>query len=87
MRILRQPSPVFIIVDQSQLENVKYFNYLGNIITNNARYTRKIKFMIAMAKALFNRKKNLFTSKLDLNLKKKVVKCHTWSVAFYGAET
>jgi hypothetical protein len=32
-----------------------------------------------MAKAAFNKKKTLFTSKLDLNLRKK-------SAAFYGAE-
>jgi hypothetical protein len=32
-------------------------------------------------------KKNLFTSKLDLNLKKKLVKCYIWSMALYGAET
>jgi hypothetical protein len=29
----------------------------------------------------------LFTSKLDLNLRKKQVKCHIWSIALYGAET
>jgi len=40
-----------------------------------------------MAKAAFNKKKTLFTSKLDLNLRKKLVKCHIWSMAFYGAET
>ena len=38
-----------------------------------------------MAKAAFNKKKTLFTSKLDLNLRKKLVKCYIWS--FYGAET
>jgi len=40
-----------------------------------------------MAKAAFNEKKTLFTSKLDLNLRKKLVKCYTWSMALYGAET
>jgi hypothetical protein len=40
-----------------------------------------------MAKAAFNKKKNHFTSKLDLNLKKKLVKCYIWSMALYGAET
>jgi hypothetical protein len=39
-----------------------------------------------MANAAFNRKKTLFTSKLDLNLKKKQVKCYVWSMALYGAE-
>jgi hypothetical protein len=33
------------------------------------------------------RRKNLFTSKLDLNLRKKLVKCYIWSIALYGAET
>jgi hypothetical protein len=40
-----------------------------------------------MAKAAFNRKKTLFTNKLDLELRKKLVKCYIWSIALYGAET
>jgi len=40
-----------------------------------------------MAKAALNKKKTLFTSTLDLNLKKKPVKCCIWSMAFYGTET
>ena len=40
-----------------------------------------------MAKAAFNKKKTLFTSKLGLNLMKKLVKCYIWSMALYGAET
>ena len=40
-----------------------------------------------MAKAAFNKKKTRFTSKLDLNLRKKLVKYYIWRVAFYGAET
>jgi hypothetical protein len=58
--ILRQPYPMKIMIDQKQLENVEYFNYLGNMITNDARCTREIKSRIVMAKAAFN-KKNLFT--------------------------
>jgi len=40
-----------------------------------------------MAKAAFNKKKNTFTSKLDLHLRKKLVKCYVWSMALYGDET
>jgi hypothetical protein len=76
-----------IMIDQKQLENVEYFNHLGSMITNDARCTREIKSRIAMAKAAFNKKKNLSTSKLDLNLRKKLVKCYIWSIALYGAET
>ena len=40
-----------------------------------------------MAKAAFNKKKNSFTSKLDLNLRKKLVTCYVWSMVLYSAQT
>jgi len=40
-----------------------------------------------MAQAAFNKKRILFTSTLDLELRKKLVKCYFWSKALYGAET
>src|SRR5215471_15124186 len=40
-----------------------------------------------MARAAFNKKRTLFTSTLDLELRKKLVKCYIWSIALYGAET
>jgi hypothetical protein len=40
-----------------------------------------------MAKTVFNEKRALFTSTLDLELRKKLVKCYIWSIALYGAET
>jgi hypothetical protein len=86
MRISRQPSQVEIMTDQKQLENVEHFYYLGSMITNDARCTRGIKPTIAMAKAAFNRK-ILLTSKLDLNIRKKVLKCYICSIALHGAET
>jgi len=78
MRISRQPSPVTIMIDQKQLENVKCFKYLCSMLTNDGRYTCEIRSRVAMAKGAFNKKKNLFTSTLDLNLRKKVVKCYIW---------
>jgi hypothetical protein len=87
VRISRQPSPVYIKTDQKQLENVKDFSYLGSMITNDARCTCEIKCRIAIAKAAFNKKKTLFTSKLTLNLGKKLVKCYILSIALYGAES
>ena len=74
------------MIDQRQLENVECFKYLGSMLTNDGRRTCEIKSTIAMAKAAFN-KKTLFTCKLDLNLRKKLVKYYIWSMAFYGAET
>jgi hypothetical protein len=70
MRISRQPSPVQIMIDQKQLKNMEYFNCLGSVVRNNAKCTRKNKSRIAMGKAAFNKKETLFTSNLDLNLRK-----------------
>jgi hypothetical protein len=52
---------------------MKYLNHLGGIITNNVRCICEIKSRISITKAAFNRKKVLFTSKLDLNLRKELV--------------
>jgi hypothetical protein len=87
MRISRQLSPVKIMIDQKQLENVKFFKYLCSILANDGRCTCEIKCRIAMAKAAFNKKRTLFISTLDLELRKKLVKCYIWSIALYGAGT
>jgi hypothetical protein len=76
MRISRQPFPKKIMTDQKQLEIVESFKYLGSILTNDGKCTCEIKCQITMAKAAFNKKRALFTSTLDLKLRKKLVKCY-----------
>jgi hypothetical protein len=49
MRISKQPFPVQIMIDQKQLENVEYFNYLGSMITDDARCKGENKSRISMA--------------------------------------
>jgi hypothetical protein len=62
MRLSRQPSPECKnITDQKQLENAKYFSYVGGSdedlhVTCNP----------SMAKAACNKIRTLFNSKLDL---------------------
>jgi hypothetical protein len=75
------------MIYQKQLENVESFKYLGCNLTNDAGCTCEIKCRIARAKAAFTKKRDLFTSKLDLEMRKKLVKCYIWIIAFYGAET
>jgi hypothetical protein len=57
------------------------------MITNDARCTREITSRISMAKAAFSKTKALFSSELDLNLRKKLVKCCIWSIDLCGAGT
>ena len=81
VRISRQPSLVTIMVDQKPLENVECFKYLGSMLPNDGRCTYEIKSRIAMVKAAFRKKKNIFTSTIDLHLRKKLLKCYIWSMA------
>ena len=82
MRISRQPFPVKIMIDKKKLENVESFKHLGRILTNDGRCTCEIKCRIAA----FNKERALFTSTLDFELRKNVVKCYIWSIDSYGAE-
>jgi hypothetical protein len=61
-----------------------FYIHLSLSMINDARCTSEIQSRTAKAKAAFD-KKLLFVSELDLNLRKKLVKCYIWS--FYGAET
>jgi hypothetical protein len=81
MRISRQSSPLQIMTSKT-MGNVEYLNYLGSLITNDARCHVKLNPGL-----LFNNKETLLTSKLDLNLRTKLLKCYIWSIALYGAET
>ena len=56
--------------------------YIYIVLTNDGICTCEFKSRIAMAKAAFNEKKTLFSSKLDLNLRKKLVRCCVWKYGF-----
>ena len=75
------------MTDPKQLKNVESFKWLGSMLTNEGTYVFEINTRIAMEKAAFNKKGAVFTSILDLQLGKKLVKCYIWSINLYGAET
>jgi hypothetical protein len=57
------------------------------MLTNDGKCTCEIKSRIDVANAAVNKKRAVFSSTLDLNLRKKPVKCYSWNIAVYGAET
>jgi len=70
------------------MEKLEYFSCLGSMITNVTSCTQDTKSCIAVVKAVMNKKqKTLFTSKLDINLRNKLVKCYIWRIALCGAGT
>ena len=78
-----------IMIDKKKKnpEKEEYCNCLGSMITNDAKCRREIKARIVMAAEAVNKRKAPVTSKLDVNLREKLVKCYTWSVALCGAES
>jgi hypothetical protein len=52
----------------------------------SGRCSWEIKSRIAMVNAEFDKMMALFTGKMDLELRKKLVKSYIWCVALYGAE-
>jgi hypothetical protein len=68
LRIPRQPSSIRIMTDQKQMENVEYFNYLGTMITNDARCIHGIKSRINIPKATFNKAEGSFHQQTGLKI-------------------
>ena len=75
------------MIDIKQLQSMEYLKWLGNMIIVDARCTGNVKSTTDMVEVAFNKKKILFIRKLNLNLRKKLVKCCIWSTDFYSAET
>jgi hypothetical protein len=66
---------------QLQLTNISIS--ISNVV---CFITRSISIQYCHDKAALNKNKTLFTSKLELNLKKKLLKCYIWSMSCYGTE-
>jgi hypothetical protein len=56
-------------------------------LINDERYTCENKSRMVMAKIAFNKNRALFTSKMNLELRKELVECSIRNIALYGAET
>jgi len=57
------------------VEQVTQFKYLGSIISSYGYCGKDIRSRIVMGKQAFGNKKRLLTGKMNLDLKKKIVKC------------
>ena len=64
----------------------KAFQLFRVLITRDGYCTREIKMRIAIAKEAFNRKISLLTSKMIIELRKKLVRFYVWSITLYGLE-
>ena len=70
-----------------ELQDVDNVKYLGSLLTRDGYCTVEIKMRISIATEAFNRKILLFTSKLNIELRKKLVRCYVWSIVLYGSQS
>ena len=88
MCISRQgKTKVKIYIDGQLLEQVQQFRYLGCLITEDGYCDKEIRSRVGLAKVKFMERKKILSSKMNLDLRKRIVKCLVWSVALYASET
>jgi len=84
----KNPENFYIKMDDDALKQVKKFEYLGSIFTEDGKNKEDIIQLIKKAKVMFSNKKQLLCSNnLSLEMKNKLIKSCIWSVALYGSET
>ena len=78
---------VNITVEGQCVEQVSKFSYLGSLISEDGRCLDDIKTRIGMAKDAFNKRKELLTRSIKVDLRKRLVKTLVWPVVLYGCKT
>ena len=74
-------------VKDKEIKQMDSFTYLGSIITSHERSETDIKYRIGMAKTALTGMGNVLCSKkLNIETRKRVLKCYVWSVLTYGSE-
>ena len=79
---------ISIEIDGKIIEQVKSFQYLGAILTEDGKCETEVIRRIALAKNKFSNMNSLITSHdLSLTTKIRLTKCYIWSILLYGCET
>lgn len=83
------PSAKFhITVDNDIIKQVDSFVYLGQLLTEDAKCDKEILRRISIARGTFNKMKStLINNHINLETRKRILKCYVWSTLFYGVET
>ena len=64
------------------------FEYLGNLVTSDAKSDQEIKRRIGIAKPAFKCMSNVPTARnINSQTKLRLIKCYIWSTMLYGCET
>src|SRR6476469_2944534 len=78
---------VNMTVEGQSVEQVSKCRYLGSLISEDGRCLDDVKTRIGMPKDAFNKRKELLTRSIRVDLRKRLVKTLVWPVVLYGCET
>ena len=73
-------------MEDSELEQVNKYKYLGSWITEEGRCLDEIKCRIGQAKMAFFDNKELLRGNINITVKKKIIETYIFSVLKYGSE-
>ena len=74
-------------INDTTIQQVKKFNYLGSIQTEDRKCDTKIKRRIGMAKGAFQKlEKMLKDRRMSMDTKNRVVNCYVISILTYGCD-
>ena len=65
-------------------QDYRAYNYLGSLISEDGRCLDDVKTRIGMSKDAFNKRKELLTRSIRVNLRKRLVKTLVWPVVLHG---
>ena len=66
-------------IDNTEIEQVSKFTYLGQLLTENGRCEEEIRKRITIAKSIFSKMKKVLTSrKISLEIRVRVLNCYVW---------
>src|SRR5207253_3578250 len=66
------------VIEGVRVEQVDRFRYLGSMITADGRCESEIRIRIGMAKDAFGKRKELLAQKMNIRLKKRMIKTIVW---------
>lgn len=78
---------MLMMASEVKVQEVETFRYLVRILTDDQSQEEEIKASLDKAKEVFNKSKRLFYSSMNLETRKRSVKCYLWSILVYASST
>jgi len=74
-------------IGNEEIEEKVSFNFLGSLVTSDAKCKKDIRKRISIAKEKFQDMRSIFTNyNLSMKLKIRLLKCYVWSILCCGCE-